>query len=49
MFGIVTFFLFNVAGYITVLAISSEVRALICGAFLTRTLVLLKFKSIAKK
>ena len=48
-FTIVTFLLPTVAGYILVLAISSEIRALICGAFLARTLVLFNYKSVAIK
>jgi len=45
----VTFFAPTVAGYIMVLAISSEIRALICGAFLARTIVLFNYRSFAVK
>jgi hypothetical protein len=48
-FAIVTFVAFSMQGYLICLALQSEIRALICGAFLARTLVNQGHTGIARK
>jgi hypothetical protein len=48
IFTMMTFFFFSVAGYLICLAIQSQVRAIVCGAYIGRCLAIYGHKSKAK-